>query len=234
MLKFNDEAKKEIDKLDNPWKNATKDTKVLEVDKKIYDKLKVAWAWDNRSIDKEKKYRKEFEFPLPINGNFKKAKYLLLYSNPASESIMISPSTKNKLLKCFKLDDDAEFVIANDDWSKFYTKELNRFFRSRDKISKEETKEFLNQFCFVNFCAYSTGINSFNFTDSQIKNEISEFTSTKFVVDLVNKWFKVKGADNIYIVRAREYVWRNNKNLFSKLNLRTLIEDGETKSSIKK
>lgn len=224
MCKFNDKHRKEIDELDNPWKNVTREIGVLEADKEIYDKIKNAWAWTKQPEDK-KKYKKKFQFPLPINGNFKKAKYLLLYSNPASEMKMIVDPTKDKLLKCFKLDDDAEFIIANNDWSKFYTKELNRFFKYKEDLSKEETKKFLNQFCFVNFCAYSTGINSFNFTDSQIKNNIKNFPSTEFIVKLVKKWIDVKGDNNIFIVRAREYVWRNNTDLFAKLNLKTLTED---------
>jgi hypothetical protein len=232
MEYFNEVARREIRRIENPWKNATIEIDVLEVDKDIYNSLKDAWAWDKQPEDK-KKYRIEYKFPLPINGNFIKAKYLLLYSNPASEMKMISDSTKNKLLKCFKLDDDAEFVIANDDWSRFYTKELNRFFRSKEDLSKEETKIFLNQFCFINFCAYSTGLNTFNFSDSQIKKEISNFASTKFVVELVNKWIDFKGSENVFIVRAREYVWRNHENIFSKLDLQSLEEDRLTTIYVK-
>ena len=72
-------------------------------------------------------------------------------------------NTKDKLLKCFKLKEDAEFVIANSDWSKFYTKELNRFYSFQKIDDTHNVRDFLNEFCFVNYCAYSTGINSFNF-----------------------------------------------------------------------
>lgn len=214
-----------IDDIINPWNDATNQIDILEIDKKIYDDvdLKKSWAWyDQPDIFKDK-YRLKHQFPLPINGNFRKAKYLLLYSNPASETCEISKNTRDKLLKCFKLKEDAEFVIANSDWSKFYTKELNRFFRFQEIDNTQNVRDFLNEFCFVNYCAYSTGINSFNFSDRQIIDKISKLPSTEFVKKLVNTWIKYKGKDNIHIVRAREYVWRNHT--FAKLDLSSLEEE---------
>lgn len=214
-----------IDDIVNPWKDATNQIDILETDKKIYDDvdLKKSWAWNERPDLFKDKYILKHQFPLPINGNFRKAKYLLLYSNPASETCEIHKDTKDKLLKCFKLREDAEFVIANSDWSKFYTKELNRFFRIQENYNVNEVKEFLNDFCFVNYCAYSTGVNSFNFSDRQIMDKISKLPSTEFVKKLVNTWIEYKGKDNIYIVRAREYVWRNH--MFAKLDLSSMEEE---------
>lgn len=221
-INFNEE----INEIINPWKDATNQIEILKLDKEIYEdvELKKSWAWHNQPDDLKEKYKLKNQFPLPINGNFRKAKYLLLYSNPASETCEIhEDTTKDKLLKCFKLEEDAEFVIANADWSRFYTKELNRFFRFQEKYTIDKVRDFLNEFCFINYCAYSTGVNSFNFSDRQIIDKISKLPSTEFVKKLVNTWIKYKGIDNIYIVRAREYVWRNH--IFEKLDLSLLEEE---------
>lgn len=214
-----------IDNIINPWKDATNQIEILETDKEIYEDvgLRKSWAWNDQPDNLKDKYKLEYQFPLPINGNFRKAKYLLLYSNPASETCEIHKDTKDKLLKCFKLREDAEFVIANAYWSKFYTKELNRFFRYQQNYSNHEVRDFVNDFCFINYCAYSTGINSFNFSERQIIDKISKLPSTEFVKKLVNIWIKYKGLDNIYIVRAREYVWRNH--MFAKLDISSLEEE---------
>ena len=219
-----------IEDIMNPWKDATSQIEILETDKEIYEdvELRKSWAWNDQPDHLKDKYKLEFQFPLPINGNFRKAKYLLLYSNPASETFEISKNTKDKLLKCFKLKEDAEFVIANSDWSKFYTKELNRFYSFQKIDYTHNVRDFLNEFCFVNYCAYSTGINSFNFSDRQIIDKISKLPSTEFVKQLVNTWIKYKGEDTIFIVRAREYVWRNH--MFAKLDLSSLEEEKSKKN----
>jgi len=220
----------------NPWQNADENITILQTDKDIYydESLKKAWGWENQTLEQKKKYIIKNQFPLPINGNFRKAKYLMLYSNPATEENPILPETKQKLLKCFKLEEKAELIIANKHWDKFYTKELTRFFRydfeENKNISqkKEKVSQFLNQFCFINYCAYATGINTFNFSDVQIQNmkgkvSLNDLESTKFAIELVKLWIRNKGYENIYIVRARDKVWINH--LFAKLELHTMYNE---------
>lgn len=209
------EQMKELDKFNatNPWKDLEKNIQILGKDENIIN-VKKLLGWENNN---NPNYKFENQFPLPINGNFMNAKYLLLYSNPASEKEDLKEETKEKLLKCFNLNQDAELVIDNVEWEKWYIKELNRFFTlnkdNQNKPSKEEVKKFLNEFCFVNFCAYATANNSFSTLTSKKYDEISELPSTKFVIDLVKLW---KKWDKIIIIaRTVDNVWRNR--VFDKL-----------------
>ncbi|MCK9328723.1 MAG: hypothetical protein M0Q94_02485 [Candidatus Cloacimonetes bacterium] len=155
-----------------------------------------------------------YQFPLPINGNFLKAKYLLLYSNPSlEESPLESNGAKlkreeieNRLLKCFKLDEDATLVIPNDDWKKWYTKELDRFY-------SEENEDFINKFCFINLFAYQTLSDEFDLNVKEIE-EMKLLPSTKFVEELVQ--IGTKAGKEIFIMRTSENVWkvrRSNNNI---------------------
>lgn len=207
---------KDLDKLNemNPWRGADKNIQILEKDEKRISHLKNFLGWGNLN---NPKYKFEDQFPLPINGNFINAKYLLLYSNPSSEKDTLKEETKEKLLKCFNLNEDAELIIDNAEWKEWYIKQLNRFFTfvkdSQNKPSEKEVKNFLNKFCFVNFCAYATANNSFSSLSSQKYDDISELPSTKFVIDLVKLW--KKWGKKIIIVRTTEKVWRDR--VFDKL-----------------
>ena len=153
-----------------------------------------------------------YQFPLPINGNFLKAKYLLLYSNPSLEESPLETNgaklkrdeIENRLLKCFKLNENATLVIPNNAWKKWYTKELDRFYLEKDE-------DFLNKFCFINLFAYQTLSNEFDLNVKEIE-EMKLLPSTKFVEELVQ--IGTKAGKEIFIMRISEHVWkvRRSKN----------------------
>lgn len=204
----------------NPWKSLRTDMQFLEKDIKFLEKnngtkilSKIRWE------EKEDSHPKlANQFPLPINGNFIKAKYIILYSNPISEKIDINdmdPGTKEKLLNCFNLDKNAEFVIPknNEAWKTWYTQEFNKFY-TIDYNEKQSNNKFIENYCFINFFAYATKNDGFDFTERQIE-QISKLPSTKFIIRLVKLAAKFKKT--IIIMRTRDKLWRNN--VFCNFNL---------------
>lgn len=133
----------------------------------------------------------------------------MLYSNPSlEESSLESNGAKlkrdeieNRLLKCFKLDEDATLVIPNNAWKKWYTEELDRFYLEKDE-------DFLNKFCFINLFAYQTLSDEFDLTVKEIE-EMKLLPSTKFAEELVQ--IGIKAGKEVFIMRTSENVWKVRK-----------------------
>lgn len=140
----------------------------------------------------------------------------MLYSNPSlEESPLESNGAKlkrdkieDRLLKCFKLDEDATLVIPNNDWKKWYTEHLDSFYRWKDTKKNES---FLNRFCFINLFAYQTLSDEFDLNVKEIE-EMKLLPSTKFVEELVQ--IGIKAGKEVFIMRISENVWkvRRSKN----------------------
>lgn len=203
-------------KLNNPWKDFEYSHQVAPEDKLVLSKedfedIKKRIFWDNE--DKEKF---SYQFPMPINGNFYKAKYLLLYSNPATEEKEINDSTKAELMKCFTLDEEAKLVI--DDWEDWYIGELDKFFILPKKNKLEfDLDDFFNDFCFINLFAYQTQENEFNFKAKEL-SQLHLLPTTSFVKNLVEIG-KAAGKE-ILVIRRSEGVWKHSTNdeyMFEKL-----------------
>lgn len=202
----------------NPWE---KGSIIVKNNRKILDlDLNEIQSKKNSLIGKRilSEFNKEndplvhYQFPLPINGNFLKAKYLLLYSNPSlEESPLESNGAKlkrdeieDRLLKCFKLDEDATLVIPNDAWKKWYTEHLDSFYWKYT----EKNEDFLNRFCFINLFPYQTLSDGFDLKVKEIK-EMKLLPSTKFVEELVQ--IGIKAGKEIFIMRTSENVWKVRK-----------------------
>lgn len=185
--------------------------------------------WKNKE---ESKYPFNLQFPVPINGNFLKAKYLLLYSNPGSERMVIPELSQKKLLKCYNLDLDAELVIPNKQWFNWYIGELDKFFIcTHDQNESFDWDKFSSEFCFINYFAYPTKTNKFDFSVNELKI-IKKLESTEFVKELVK--IGMKAGKEIIIVRRSEGVWKNRDkkkgNIFKKLDF--LYQKDEVKKAI--
>lgn len=136
----------------------------------------------------------------------------MLYSNPSlEESPLESNGAKlkrdeieDRLLKCFKLDEDATLVIPNDDWKKWYTEHLDNFYWKYT----EKNENFLNRFCFINLFAYQTLSDEFDLNVKEIE-EMKLLPSTKFVEELVQ--IGIKAGKEVFIVRTSENVWKVRK-----------------------
>jgi len=220
---------KEKDGFVNPWESYSfneKDNYILKADIDAINRLKLTHII--KRIDWGRKEENGFEnqIPVPINGNFYKAKYLLLYSNPASEKTKLSKtlSEYDRLLKCFKLEEDAELVIPKDNiqWVKWYIGELDKFFnRLRNDNTKFNINSFLEYFCFLNLSAYPTKSNEFDYSSKEL-DELLKLESTKFIKKLVE--LAIKAGKEILIMRRSEGVWKvpkSSKNefyLFEKLD----------------
>ena len=167
---------------------------------------------------KDEKGISDYQIPVPINGNYLKAKYLLLYSNPGTEKTKIK-EVKGRLLKCFRLDKDAELVLPNLQWESWYIGELDKFYTKKtDDNDLLNWEEFSSEFCFINFLAYPTEENRFNFNVEELK-KIKELPSTVFAEELVK--IGIDAGKEIIVIRRSEGVWKHsdfNKNhLFKKL-----------------
>lgn len=199
-----EKALNEHSELDNPWMDDLEDNHISKKDhdfivsndfKDIYNKI----YWNNEEPEKF-----SFQFPMPINGNFFKAKYLLLYSNPATETKPIETDTIKELVKCARLDKDAKLVI--DDWEKWYIGELDKFF-TLDKNCETDLDDFFSQFCFINLFAYQTENNEFSFSSKELE-QLHQLPSTTFVKKLV-KIGKNAGKE-ILVIRRSEGVWKHS------------------------
>ena len=160
------------------------------------------------------------QFPVPINGNFHKAKILLLYSNPATEEDELKPKDKEKLIKCYALDPNAKLVIAdNPQWRKWYIGELDKFFaHTREEKNEFNIENYFDDFCFINLCAYATNTNWFDFS-SKALDQLKKLPSTIFVERLVK--IGIKAGKQILIMRRSEGVWKHSNNpdfMFEKLD----------------
>lgn len=239
-MELNEQLKQELNELKekNPWKNFNHNNKdnsflideletlektlltkkdfidtpedVIERIKNIRDKL----IWEKIYVDvkHKKEYRFEHQFPLPINGNFEKADYILLYSNPATEEELIEGEIKKKIIKSFILDKEANLVIANENWKKWYKKQIGTFYVF--PLWEEEYEDFYNKFCFINFVAYQTKKSEFCFTNKEIEY-LKQLESTKFIMNLVK--FALDSGKKIFIIRKAKNVWIGN--LFHELKL---------------
>ena len=155
---------RESERFSNPWKKydlrsylnqyfLESDLNIIGVDDRNSLRKKIIWTSKDES-----EYPFDLQFPVPINGNFWKAKYLLLYSNPGSETMVIPEPSKKKLLKCYHLDFDAELVIPNKQWFNWYIGELDKFYIDTHDQEKEfDWDSFSSNFCFINFFAYPSG-----------------------------------------------------------------------------
>ena len=212
----------------NPWLNYHLDDYVLDEDKRkiesfdypVIDK-KIMW-------DSTTKYEFKNQFPVPINGNFLKSKYLLLYSNPGTErsnldnykALNSDLNVKEALLKCFRLELDAKLVIPinNKQWEKWYIGELDKFFvLKKTEVDDFKIDEFLDDFCFINLFAYPTKDNQFDFDKDELQ-QLHSLPSTQFVKKLVD--IGIEAGKQIVIIRRSEGVWKHstNKNyMFDKL-----------------
>lgn len=162
------------------------------------------------------------QFPVPINGNFLKAKYLLLYSNPGTEKEELLSSTKDELIQCFKLDPNSKLVIPNDNkyWEDWYIGELDKFFvRRKNETSDFELQTFLDDFCFINLFAYPTSHNAFDFNQKEL-DQLHQLPSTLFSKALVE--IGIESGKEIIIIRRSDGVWKhsikNDNYLFEKLS----------------
>lgn len=206
--------KSQENKLDSPWKNYdfnnNKDENyILDVDREVISKensnLKNRIIWEGASFKKQ--------IPVPINGNFFTAKYLLLYSNPGTEKeeynhveMKITDNDKEKLLKCFLLDEDAELIIPNKQWEDWYIGELDKFFNTIITEKPEfNIKDFFNDFCFLNLSAYPTNKNEFNYKSKELE-VLMELESTKFIKKLVE--LGIEAGKEVLIMRRSEGVWK--------------------------
>ncbi|VEU80580.1 hypothetical protein [Haploplasma axanthum] len=213
---------KQIDDFYNPW-NDYIDRYIVEKDREIienkkYNEIKNKIFWKDNH-----KYKFSNQFPVPINGNFYKAKYLLLYSNPGTEENEIDFQMKEELIRCFNLDKErARLVIPNEQWRSWYTKELDRFYL-KNKYREIDIDDFLNQFCFINLFAYPTLSNSFDFTALEIK-QLMNLETTKFAKKLVE--IGIKSGKEVLVMRINQGVWKIYKEsksteyLFEKLELK--------------
>lgn len=215
MINRTEKALKEFGDLKNPWIEDLKDGHVSKKDYDFiassgFDEILRKIYWNNQE---EKKF--SFQYPLPINGNYYKAKYLLLYSNPATETNQINTETINELVKCARLDKDAKLVI--DDWEDWYISELDKFF-ILEKNKKLNLDEFFDQFCFINLFAYQTQTNDFYFKSKELE-QLHQLPSTIFVKNLVN--IGKSSGKEIIVIRRSEGVWKHSTKddyMFEKLH----------------
>ncbi|QWB95722.1 hypothetical protein KHQ89_07250 [Mycoplasmatota bacterium] len=173
--------------------------------KSIVEMMKRKVYWKNEDADSFKK-----QIPVPINGNFLKAEYLLLYSNPGTEKKQITnPHDLNELLKCFNLDENAKLVLPNKQWTDWYLGELDKFYieRHNENITFDWEK-FSDKFCFINYFAYPTKNNQFDFTVKETEI-INKLPSTKFVKELIE--IGRKNGKKIIVIRRSEGVWKHHK-----------------------
>lgn len=213
----------------NPWENYNPMQYILSVDQQKIDSFEIPIIQDKIMWKSTDKYKFEDQFPVPVNGNFLKAKYLLLYSNPGTEENDLNKSSvlnsnlsvKESLIRCFNLDLNSKLVIPsnNPQWEKWYIGELDKFFtHPKVDIANFNIHTFLDDFCFINLLAYPTISNEFDFTKDELK-QLHDLPSTKFAKELVKIGMEAK--KEIIVIRRSEGVWKHSADdtyLFDKLS----------------